>query len=210
MQKRWRHYPTWRYCGSVTFRYESGSSNPYLWITDPGGPIKYLRTLRIWIPMRIQNTGILTSFFKDKKSKRSHKTVETKVFLTIFDWWWKDLKPDAEPDPYLWLTDPDADPGDQKNIWILRIRIRISNTGKYTWVQPNHTRCHTLERNYPELILLCQRPDRTNTQPPRELTHIPTLWQTVVGNRIRMFLGLPDPDPLVRGMDPDPDPSLFS
>jgi hypothetical protein len=25
-----------------------------------------------------------------------------------------------------------------------------------------------------------------------------------------MFLGLPDPDPLVRGMDPDPDPFLFS
>jgi hypothetical protein len=25
-----------------------------------------------------------------------------------------------------------------------------------------------------------------------------------------MFLGLPDPDPVVRGMDPDPDPSLFS
>ncbi len=24
-----------------------------------------------------------------------------------------------------------------------------------------------------------------------------------------MFLGLPDPDPLVRGTDPDPDPSLF-
>jgi hypothetical protein len=28
--------------------------------------------------------------------------------------------------------------------------------------------------------------------------------------RIRMFLGLPDLDPLVRGTDPDPDPSLFS
>jgi hypothetical protein len=28
--------------------------------------------------------------------------------------------------------------------------------------------------------------------------------------RIRMFLGLLDPDPLVRGTDPDPDPSLFS
>ena len=26
--------------------------------------------------------------------------------------------------------------------------------------------------------------------------------------RIHMFLGLPDPDPLVRGMDPDPDPAL--
>jgi hypothetical protein len=26
---------------------------------------------------------------------------------------------------------------------------------------------------------------------------------------IHMFLGLPDPDPLVRGMDPDPDPSII-
>jgi hypothetical protein len=26
--------------------------------------------------------------------------------------------------------------------------------------------------------------------------------------RIHLFLGLPDPDPLVRGMDPDPDPAL--
>jgi hypothetical protein len=25
-------------------------------------------------------------------------------------------------------------------------------------------------------------------------------------HRIHMFLGLPDPDPLVRGIDPDPDP----
>jgi hypothetical protein len=36
----------------------------------------------------------------------------------------------------------------------------------------------------------------------------------VLGIRFRMFLGLqdPDPDPLVRGMglDPNPDPSLFS
>jgi hypothetical protein len=27
--------------------------------------------------------------------------------------------------------------------------------------------------------------------------------------RIRMFLGLTDPDPLVRGTDPAPDPSFF-
>jgi hypothetical protein len=27
--------------------------------------------------------------------------------------------------------------------------------------------------------------------------------------RIHMFLGLQDPDPLVRGMDPDPDPSII-
>jgi hypothetical protein len=29
--------------------------------------------------------GTITSFFKAKKSKRSHKTVRTKAFLTIFD-----------------------------------------------------------------------------------------------------------------------------
>jgi hypothetical protein len=28
--------------------------------------------------------GTFTSFYKDKKSKRSHKTVKIKVFLTIF------------------------------------------------------------------------------------------------------------------------------
>jgi hypothetical protein len=28
-------------------------------------------------------------------------------------------------------------------------------------------------------------------------------------HRIHMFLGLPDPDPLVRGMDPDPDPYII-
>ncbi len=28
-------------------------------------------------------------------------------------------------------------------------------------------------------------------------------------HRIHMFLGLPDPDLLVRGMDPDPDPSII-
>jgi hypothetical protein len=27
--------------------------------------------------------------------------------------------------------------------------------------------------------------------------------------RIHVFLGLPDPDRLVRGMDPDPDPSII-
>jgi hypothetical protein len=34
------------------------------------------------------------------------------------------------------------------------------------------------------------------------------LWKPVLGIRIRMFLDLPDPDPLVKGMDPNS--SLFS
>ncbi len=35
------------------------------------------------------------------------------------------------------------------------------------------------------------------------------LFSTVLRIRIRMFLGLLDPDPLVRGMVPDPDPSII-
>jgi hypothetical protein len=34
--------------------------------------------------LRILFEGTFTSCFKDKKSKRSHKTIEIKVFLTIF------------------------------------------------------------------------------------------------------------------------------
>ncbi len=92
---------TEKQCGeSVTFWYRSESSDPYICPThpdvDPGRP-KNLR-----IRMRIRNTV--------KKSQRSHKTVEVKVFLTIFAWWWKD----PEPVSYLWLMDPDADPGGPK------------------------------------------------------------------------------------------------
>ncbi len=57
--------------------------------------------------------GTFTSFFKDKKSKRSysHKTVGIKVFPTIFACWLKDPEPD--PDLYLWLMDRDP-----KIMWI--------------------------------------------------------------------------------------------
>ncbi len=54
---------------------------------------------------------------------------------------------------------------------------------------------------------------------PRERAHLPGAaqahLQAVLRIRIHMFLGLPDPDPLIRGMDPDPaldpdpDPSLI-
>jgi hypothetical protein len=54
-----------------------------------------------------------TSFFKDKKSKRSHKTGGIKSYLTIFAWWVKDPEsgpePDPEPDPYLVEMDPDPE-----------------------------------------------------------------------------------------------------
>ncbi len=43
----------------------------------------------------------LHHFSKIKKSKSGHKTVGIKVLITIFAWWQKD------PDPYLWLMDPE-------------------------------------------------------------------------------------------------------
>jgi hypothetical protein len=46
--------------------------------------------------------------FKEKVIK-SHEIVGIKVFLTNFAWWWKD--PGSDPDSYLWLTDPDPNPG---------------------------------------------------------------------------------------------------
>jgi hypothetical protein len=47
--------------------------------------------------------GKFPSFFKDKKPKRSQKTVGIKVFLTVFAWWQKD----TDPGLYLWPADPD-------------------------------------------------------------------------------------------------------
>ncbi len=38
--------------------------------------------------------------------------------------------------------------------------------------------------------------------------NLPVLRIRIRIHRIHMFLGHPDPDPLVRGMDPDPDPAL--
>jgi hypothetical protein len=49
--------------------------------------------------------------------------------------------------------------------------------------------------------------DREDVEVEEVLIHL----NAVLKIRIRMFLGLqdPDPDPLVRGTDPAPDPSLF-
>ncbi len=47
--------------------------------------------------------GTFTSFFKDKKSKRSKrsdKIVDINVFLNLFALLWKDPDPDPYRDPY--------------------------------------------------------------------------------------------------------------
>ncbi len=75
----------------------SGSPDPSIFIID----LLYIFCILLF-------EVAFTSFFKDKKSKRSNKTVKIKVFLTTFALWQKD------PDPYLWRMDPDPDPGGPK------------------------------------------------------------------------------------------------
>ncbi len=71
--------------GSMTFWCGSRSADPCLWLME------FFCLLLFG--------GTFTWFFKDKKSKRSHKTIGAKFFLTIHD-------------PYFWLVDPD--PGGSK------------------------------------------------------------------------------------------------
>jgi hypothetical protein len=55
--------------------------------------------------------------------------------------------------------------------------------------------------------------DPSGQIPPGRVTDLQVISLTVlrIRIRIRMFLGILDPDPLVRGMDPDPapDPSII-
>jgi hypothetical protein len=63
------------------------------------------------------------------------------------------------------------------------------------------------QRNY---VFLTQKTDTKGSQKedPECSSRLKTLTipfcASVLRIRIHMFLGLPDPDPLVRGMDPDP------
>ncbi len=92
---------------SVTFCYGSGSSDPYLLLTDPdedpGGPKHTDPTdpdadSEHWSIYIILQRQIVIYKLQNSRSQG--------FFLSIFASWWKD----PEPDPYLWLTDPDADP----------------------------------------------------------------------------------------------------
>jgi hypothetical protein len=70
--------------------------------------IVFLQVVKFFCFLLFEATFI--SFFKNKKSKRNHKTVGIKVFLTYFAC----LKKDPEPDPYLVIMDPYPDPGGSK------------------------------------------------------------------------------------------------
>jgi hypothetical protein len=57
--------------------------DPAIFVTKLQDDNKKLILKKSFLLISFEGTGTLTSFFKDKKSKRSHKTVRIKVFLTI-------------------------------------------------------------------------------------------------------------------------------
>jgi hypothetical protein len=73
----------------------------------------------------------------------------------------------------------------------------------------HESKLYTTEKTYEELLDLA---NDLRTGSPKHDDHVIAVWikvnlVPVLGiriRRIRMFMGLPDPDPLVRGIDPDP------
>jgi hypothetical protein len=121
------------WCGSG-----SGSKDPCIWLMDPDAdpdPAIFMNDLQDSNKKTIKKLffciilfeGTVTKFFKDKKSKRSHKIVEIieiKVFSYYFCWI-------IEVSGSIPLTNGSGSGSRRlKNMWIrsIRIRIRIRNT----------------------------------------------------------------------------------
>jgi hypothetical protein len=69
----------------MTFWCGSGSADPCLWLMDPeANPDPAIFVIGLQDAFLCE--GTFTSFFKDKKPKRSHKAVGIKVFNSIFAW----------------------------------------------------------------------------------------------------------------------------
>ncbi len=83
----------------MTFRCGSGSCYFRHWPSRLQQKTNFFEKVFLLITLLFK--GAFISFFKDKKSKRSHKTAGIKVVLTLFAWWWKDPE----------LVDPKPDPG---------------------------------------------------------------------------------------------------
>ncbi len=128
------------------------------------------------------------SFFKDKKSYRSHKIEGITVFLTIFAWWQKD------PDPYLWLMDPDpGGPITYGSGSATLVACQLKLPFICVVVSLYFIRCSNCHSNLVISVFI---------------SYLTYSW---IISKMCLFLavlGLPVPGPLVRGTDPDP--SFFS
>ncbi len=91
-------------CRSMTFWYGSGSCYFRHWPFRCQQKTNYLKNFLL---ISFWRYCTFTSFSKDKKSKRSHKTVGIKFFACLLF-----LLDDRRI--RIWLTDPDPDPGGPK------------------------------------------------------------------------------------------------
>jgi hypothetical protein len=112
------------WCG---FGSGSGSADPCVWLVDPDAdpdPAFFV------IDLQDANKNIISFsafcryiciIFQRQKVKKKSQSSRNQGFSYIFYWWQKD------PDPYLWLMDPD--PEGPKTYGLIRIQIR--NTAWY-------------------------------------------------------------------------------
>ncbi len=167
-----------------------------IWLLDPDqnadpDPAIFVIDLQDAKYLLILKKGVLlitfrrctTSFFKDKKAQRRHKAVGVKVFLTIFAWW------------YIPLTDLSGSGSrEAQKIWIRNTDFRNLFMFDGCW--------WSLYNLFPSLLYVSSY-----------VPYVPVFRIRIRIHRSHMFLGLPDPDQLVRGMDPDPapvpDPSII-
>ena len=106
-------------CGSMTFwcGCGSGSADLCFWLMDPDADPdpdiftscqQKLSFNQVFLHIPFLKI-ILHSFSKIWRKKKSQNK-KIKVFINIFDFWYKNL----DPDPYIWLMDPDPDLGGPK------------------------------------------------------------------------------------------------
>ncbi len=86
-------FPLGQCCGSMTFWCGSGSADPWLWLMDPDPAIFVIdlqdANQKLIYKKKFSADYFLKvqlHYFSKIKSKRNHKTVGIKVFLTIFAW----------------------------------------------------------------------------------------------------------------------------
>ncbi len=112
-----------RICGSMPLTNGSGFRSCYFrhWLSRLH---RKTNLKRVFLLITIWRYITSTSFFKNKKSKRSHKAVGIPVFLTIIAWWSGSIRQT--------IGSGSRRP---KNIRIRRTRIRIRNTETNLWKQ---------------------------------------------------------------------------
>jgi hypothetical protein len=85
----------------------------------------------------------------------------------------------------------------------IHVLISLSHDG-----HPDVLRCEAVQEGVDQL----GPPLRQDVAAGQHLLHAYRFYHVkavLLGIRVSMYLGLPDPNPLVRGTDPDPDPSHF-